>query len=179
MHDELTVTLQEEDFVEAYRPAPPPRRGKVARLLALVVVLLLVTLLIAFPEARLAFKESRLVVGLTGAVLIAAAVLASLLLAAPALRRRGARSTMADHPGMRDPIHYAFDPENFSVRSTYTQACYPWDQLWDWREGKQVILVLPNPRNFYVIPKRGADPALLERLRGYLMRSRKRARADR
>src|SRR3954447_17068811 len=141
MHDELTVTLQEEDFVEAYRPARPRRRAKVARLLALIVVLLLVTLLIGFPEeARVALEESRLIVALTGAVLVAAAVLAALLLAAPTLRRRAARSTLADHPGMRDPMHYAFDPENFSVRTTYTQACYPWAQLWDWREGKQVII---------------------------------------
>src|SRR3954466_10084068 len=108
MHDELTVTLQEEDFVEAYRPARPHRRAKLARLLALIVVLLLVTLLIGFPEARVAFEESRLIVALTEAVLVAATVLATLLLAGPALRRRAARSTLADHPGMRDPMHYAF-----------------------------------------------------------------------
>src|SRR4051812_769915 len=118
MHDELTVTLQEQDFVEAYRPAPPRRRLRLARLLALVVVLLLAALMIGFPEARLAFKESRLIVGLTGAVLVAAALLVALLLVAPALRRRAARSTMTDHPGMRDPMHYSFNPETFSVRST-------------------------------------------------------------
>jgi DNA/RNA-binding domain of Phe-tRNA-synthetase-like protein len=75
---------------------------------------------------------------------------------------------------MRDPIRYAFDAEHFLVNTTYTGACYPWAQLWDWREGERTIIVLPTPRNFYVIAKRGADPAALERLRGYLMQARKR-----
>jgi hypothetical protein len=127
-----------------------------------------------FPEARLAFRESRLIIGLAGAVIVAALILLVLLVASPSLRRRAARSTLADHPGMRDPIHYAFDAEDFSVKTTYTGACYPWAQLWNWREGKRTIIVLPTPRNFYVIPKGGEDPAVLERLRGFLMQARKR-----
>jgi hypothetical protein len=175
MRDELTVTLEEEDFVEAYRPAPRAQgQARVVRLLALLVILLLAALLIAFPEARFAFRESRLIIGLTGAVIVAALLLLVLLVAAPSLRRRAARSTLVDHPGMRDPIHYTFDAEHFSVKTTYTDACYPWAQLWDWREGERTIIVLPTPRNFYVIPKRGVDPAALERLRGYLMQARKR-----
>jgi hypothetical protein len=175
MRDELTITLDEDDFVEAYRPAPRARgQARVVRLLALIVVLLLAGLLIVFPEARLAFRESRLIIGLTGAVMVAAVLLLTLLVASPTLRRRAARSTLVDHPGMRDPIRYAFDAEHFLVNTTYTGACYPWAQLWDWREGERTIIVLPTPRNFYVIAKRGADPAALERLRGYLMQARKR-----
>jgi hypothetical protein len=177
MCDELTVTLEEDDFVEAFRPAPRAHgQARVVQLLALLVIALLAALLMLFPEARLAFRESRLIIGLTGAVIVAAVLLLVLLVASPTLRRRAARSTMADHPGMRDPIHYAFDVQHFSVKTTYTDARYPWSQLWDWREGERTIIVLPTPRNFYVIPKRGADPAALERLRGYLMRARKRQR---
>jgi hypothetical protein len=157
MRDELTVTLTEDDFVEAYRPAPRPRRlARLMMVLALMLVLLIVTLLVRFPEARFAFTESPLIIGLTGAVILAATLVFGLLLAAPALRRRAARSTLADHPGMRDPVHYAFDPDHFSARSTYTEASYPWAQLWDWRESEGVIIVMPTPRNFYVIPKRGS-----------------------
>jgi hypothetical protein len=177
MRDELTVTLEEDDFVEAYRPAPRAAgQARVVRLLALLVVVILAALLILFPEARLAFRESRLIIGLAGAVIVAALLLLVLILAAPTLRRRAARSTLIDHPGMRDPIHYSLEAEHFSVKTTYTDARYPWAQLWDWREGERTIIVLPTPRNFYVIPKRGADPAVLERWRGYLMQARKRAR---
>ena len=86
-----------------------------------------------------------------------------------------ARSTLDHHPGMRDPVDYAFDPEHFTVRSTYSQACYPWNQLWDWRESERVVIVMPTPRNFYVLPKRGMAPAAIDRLRGYLAQARRRA----
>ena len=176
MQDQFDVTLDEADFVEAYRPAP--RRGRVANLallLAVMLALLLAALLIRFPDARMAFNESPLVIGLTGAVILAASLVVGLLIAAPALRRHAARSTLNDHPGMRDPMHYEFDPEQFRVRSTYTEASYPWHQLWDWRESERVLIVFPTPRNFYVIPKRGIDPEVLDRLRGYLSQARKRS----
>ena len=176
MQDELVVTLDEADLVEAYRPAP--RRGRIANLalvLALLLALLLAALLIRFPDARLAFKESPLLLGLTGAVILAASLVVGLLAASRALRRHAARSTLRDHPGMRDPMHYEFDAEQFRVRSTYTQATYPWPQLWDWRESDRVIIVLPTPRNFYVIPKPGIDPEVLDRLRGHLSQARKRS----
>lgn len=175
MQDELSVTLDEEDFIEAYRPTPRPwRQAILVLLLATMLALLIVVLLIRFPEARRTFANSPLLIGLTGAVILAAILVLMLLIAAPALRRRAARSTLNDHPGMRDPIGYAFDPEHFVVRTTYTQARYPWSQLWDWREGERVMVVMPTPRNFYVLPKRGIDPAVLERVRGYLAHARKR-----
>lgn len=180
MEDKLTVTLEEADFVEAYRPAPRPRRlANLVLLLALMLALLIVILLVRFPEARLAFTESPLVIGLAGAVILAAFLVCLLLLAAPALRRRAARSTLDNHPGMRDPVDYTFDAEHFTVRSTYSQACYPWAQLWDWRESERVLIVMPTPRNFYVLPKRGIDPAALERLRGHLAQARRRAAGTR
>jgi hypothetical protein len=175
MRDELIVTLDETDFVEAYRPARRPRRqARLVLVLALMIVLLIAVLLVQFPEARRAFKESSFIIGLTGAVILAIVLLLGLLVAAPALRRRAARSTLHDHPGMRDPVHYEFDSEEFTVRSTYTQARYPWSQLWDWRESERVLIVMPTPRNFYVLPKRGVDHAVLERLRDYLAQARKR-----
>ena len=175
MQDELSLTLDELDFAEAYRPPSRPRRQAILALLIALTAGLLIVLLLSFPEARIAFARSPLIIGLTGVVIFVATALAALLLAAPALRRRAGRSTLDDHPGMRDPIHYAFDAEHFAVRSTYTQARYPWAELWNWRETNRVLLILPTPRNFYVIPKRGVDAAVLERLRGYLAQCRKRA----
>ena len=175
MRDELTVTLEQADFEEAYRPASRPRRqARLLLLLALLLASLIVLLLIRFPDARRAFAGSPLIHGLAGAVVLAAVLVAGLLAAAPALRRRAARGTLNDHPGMRDPIRYAFDAQEFAVSSTYTQAHYPWTELWDWRESDRVIVVMPTPRNFYVLPKRGVDPAVLDRLRGYLAQARKR-----
>lgn len=175
MADVITVQVEEADFIEAYRPAR--RQGRIANLvliLAAMLGLLVVALLIRFPEVRLAFRDSPLVIGLTGAVALAASIVTALLIAAPALRRRAARSTLIDHPGMTEPVTYSFDAEHFSVCSTYTQASYPWAQLWDWRETERVIIVLPTPRNFYVLPKHSADPEALERLRGFLASARKR-----
>ena len=174
MTDELTLTLDELDFAEAYRPPSRPRRQGILALLIALTVGLLIVLLLSFPGARYAFAHSRLIIGLSGVVMFVATVLAALLLAAPALRRRAARNTLNDHPGMRDPIRYAFDPGQFTVRTTYSQAAYPWAQLWDWRETDRVLIVMPTPRNFYVIPKRGVEPAVLERLRRYLAQCRKR-----
>ncbi len=75
---------------------------------------------------------------------------------------------------MRDPVHYTFDQEEFAVRTTYTQARYPWTELWDWRECERTVIILPTPRNFYVLPKRAIDQSARERLRGYLASARKR-----
>lgn len=180
MEDRFTVTLEEADFIEAYRPAPRPRRlSFLLLLLAFMLALLIVVLLVCFPEARSALMESRSVTALAGAVALAATLVVMLLIAAPALRRRAARSTLDEHPGMRDPVDYAFGPEHFTVRSTYARASYPWSQLWDWRESERVLIVMPAPRNFYVLPKRGMDPAAVERLRGYLALVRRRKPAAR
>jgi hypothetical protein len=176
MPDEIIVTLTEGDFVEGYRPAPRPRRlARLMLLLAAALALLIVTLLVRYPDARQALLDSPLTTGLVGAVILCAVLVAALLIAAPALRRKAARSTLATHPGMTDPVHYAFDAQHFEVRTTYTSARYPWPAMWDWRESNDVIIVLPSPRNFYVVPKRGVDDAVLDRLRGYLGRTAKRA----
>jgi hypothetical protein len=180
MPDELTVTFDEEYFVHAYRPARRPKRASsLVLVIAAVVALDLVVLLVLFPDARAAFARSPLLAGLLGAVTLAAVLVAALLVATPPLRRRAARNTLRDFPGMTDPVHYSFDAEHFAVRSTYSQASYPWDQMWDWRETERIILILPTPRNFYVLPKRGVDPAALDRLRTYLTRTRKHAALDR
>lgn len=176
MQDVLCVTLDESDLIDALRPSARPRRlAALLLLLALMLAILILVLLVRYPEAQAAFMHSRSVIALTGAVLLAATLVSALLIAAPALRRRAARSMLNDHPGMCDPIRYAFDAEDFSVRTTYTCANYPWSELWDWRENDRVLIIMPTPRNFYVLPKRNVDPAALERLRGHMSRCRKRA----
>ena len=112
MRDELTVTLDALDFAEAYRPPSRPRRQRILALLIALTVGLLIALLLLFPEARAAFAHSPLIIGLSGVVIFVATLLAMLLLAAPALRRRAGRSTLEHHPGMRDPVHYEFDAEH-------------------------------------------------------------------
>jgi hypothetical protein len=174
--DEVTVTLEEDDFVHAYRPAPrrQPATSIMLTMTALVAIAIVV-LLVSYPEDRSElFATSPLIDGLFGAVVLAAALLAGLLLAVPRLRRRAARNTLRDFPGLADPIHYAFDADGFAARSTYSQARYPWEQLWDWRETERIVLILPTPRNFHVVPKRALEPEALERLRAHLARSRKR-----
>jgi len=178
MEDNFTVILEEDDFVDAFRPAMRPRRmSQLVLLLALALSLLITGLLVRFPESRTALVASPLAMGLVGAVVLAATLVATLLIATPTLRRRAARNTLATHPGLRDPICYAFDAEHFSVQTTYTQAHYPWSELWDWRESERVIIVLPSPRNFYVIPKRGLDPLLITRLKANLAHARNRRRS--
>lgn len=171
--DEFYVTLDEDDLAEAYRPAPRPRRIQALLLvLALMLGLLIAILVSHYPGARSALMESKPIIGLLGAVILAASLVALLLLAAPALRRRAARSTLDHHPGMRDPSRYRLDNEFFDVRSAYTTARYPWQMLWDWRESERVVIIQPTPRHFYVIPKRSVAPDVLDRLRGRLARAR-------
>ena len=166
MQDEFTVTLDEEDLVHAYRPAARPRRkARVLLALAGALALLLIALVVLFPSARLAFARSPLLDGLLGAVILAAGLVAALLIAAPGLRRRAAHNTLRDTPGMAEPIDYAFDDDGLAVRASYSQARYPWEQLWDWRETDRIVLILPSPRNFYVVPKRALDGAALDGLR--------------
>jgi hypothetical protein len=180
MMDEVTVTLNEEDFVHAYRPAPRAKRQSAMLLAgAALVALSILALLATFPDAGLAFAGSPFLDGLLGAVILAAALVTALLLAAPSLRRRAARNTLRDFPGLTDPIRYSFDDEAFAAQSTYSQARYPWERMWDWRETERIVLILPTPRNFYVVPKGALEPAALERLRGHLTRTRKRAGLDR
>ena len=175
MEDSFTVTLEEDDFVDAFRPAARPRRVScLLLLLALALTLVIIALLIRYPAAQAALLTSPVALGLVGAVVLAATLVASLLIAAPALRRRAARNTLATHPGLRDPIAYTFDADHFSVRTTFTEGLYPWAELWDWRESERVVIVLPSPRNFYVVPKRGLDPLLLTRLKMNLARVRRR-----
>lgn len=175
MQDEISVTLDEDDFIEAYRSERRPRRlASLLLLLALMLALLIAALLWRFPEARLSYLASPLLNGLTGAVILAATSVVALIIATPWLRRRAAHSTLEHHPGMRDPVRFTFDQEFFTVYSTYSQARYPWFELWDWRESERVLVVMPTPRNFYVVPKRGVDPTVLDRMRGYLGHARKR-----
>lgn len=174
MQDVLCVTLDEGDLIEALRPPVQPRRlAALLLLLALMLAFLIAALLVRYPEAQAALIHSKPIIALSGAVLLAAMLVSALLIAAPALRRRASRSMLDDHPGMRDPIHYTFDAENFSVRTTYTGASYPWPQLWDWRENDRVLIIMPTPRNFYVLPKRDVDPEALQRLRGHLSQCHK------
>ena len=175
MRYEFSVTLEESDFVEAYRPAPRPRRLSAwLAMLAAVLCLLIGVLLLRFPEARAAIAGSRLIAGLIGAIVLVAGLIAALLAAAPFLRRRAAQGTLDHHPGLRDPVRYSFDDETFAVRTTYVDARYPWEQLWDWREAAGVVIVMPTPRNFYVVPKRALDLAALENLRDRLGAARRR-----
>jgi hypothetical protein len=175
MADEITVTFEEEDFVHAYRPAPrSKRKSSLLKVVLAVIALDLVFIVVLFGQAREAIFDSPLISGLVGAVIVVAALVGGLLLASPWLRRRAARNTLRDFPGMTDPVHYSFDEEGFSARSTYSQARYPWEQMWDWRETDRIVLVLPTPRNFYVVPKRALEGGALDRLRGNLARTRKR-----
>lgn len=172
----FTVTLDEEDLIDVYRPAPRPRRlARLMLLLAFALAALILALLVRFPDARRSFVGSPLINGLAGAVVLAATLVGALLIAAPRLRRRAARSTLDHHPGMRDPIICAFDEESFSVETTRMKATYPWHELWDWRETDRVLIVLPTPRNFYVLPKRQVEDAVLDQLRARLGQCRRKA----
>lgn len=174
MQDEMTVTLEADDIAEAYKPAP---RRKRLRNLVLTLALCLATLsllmLTRVPETRPTVGDDPVTVAMFGVMIFLIIVIVVLLSSARWVRRYVGRSTINDHPGMSDPVHYAFDEEHFAVRGTYTQARYPWNLLWNWRETGRVIIVLPTPRNFYVIPKRGVDELVLERLRKRLKQARK------
>jgi len=174
MQDEITVTLEPDDIAEAYKPTR--RRGRLSVLvlsLAFTLIVLLVTLLIQFPEARPTVRDDPIVVGMIGVIVFLIILVILVLASTRWVRRYVGRSTINDHPGLSEPVHYVFDDAEFAARSTYSQAHYPWNLLWNWRETSRAIIVFPTPRNFYVIPKRAADEAVLDRLRDRLKQARK------
>lgn len=79
------------------------RHARLALLLAVMLALVIPALVVSVPEARRAFTQSPLIIALTGTVAFTAAQVISLLVAASALRRRAARSSLNNHP-MRDPV---------------------------------------------------------------------------
>ena len=174
MQDEITVTLEPDDIGEAYKPPPRRRRlGILILTLAIMLAVLIVTLLVQVPEARPTVRDDPITVAMIGVIVFLTIVIALILGSARWVRRYVGRSTINDHPGMSDPVQYRFDDEQFEARSTYSQAHYPWNLLWNWRETSRAIIVFPTPRNFYVIPKRAADEAVLDRLRDRLKQARK------
>jgi cation transport ATPase len=162
-----TVALDEADLYAAFRLLGQRNRTQARPVLLLAVLLaaVIVALLVLFPEARFAFAHSALLAGLLGVVIFLALVVVLVLAATPALLRRAARRTLIEHPGMADPITYAIGPDTFTIHTVFSQATYPWGGLHGWREDTRIILVLLTRQLFYVVPKRQAEPALLELLR--------------
>jgi len=166
----IEVTLTEPDLVAAYRllGQRSTRQARPAIALAAILAAILVALVVLFPDARAAFGRSPLLAGLLGAVLLAAALLGGLIAALPALRRRAARRTLAEHPGMADPIAYEFDGDGLTIVTSRSRARYGWSELHGWREDEAIVLILLTRQLFYVVPKAQAPEAALGELRALL-----------
>ena len=166
----IEVKLDEADLVAAYRlmGRRNTRQARPAIALATILAAILVALVLLFPEARESFGRSPLLAGLLGAVLLAAALLFALLAALPLLFRRTAKRTLAEHPGLSDPIAYEIGEDALGIQTSRSQARYRWDELHDWREDERIVLILLTRQLFYVVPKAQVEPlalyALLERL---------------
>ena len=166
----FSVTLGEDDFVAAYRliGRRSRRQARPAIALATILAAILVALVVLFPDARAAFGRSPLLAGVLGAVLLAAGLLGALFAAIPALFRRAARRTLAEHPGMADPIAYEVDDAGLGIVTSRSTARYRWDELHGWREGERIVLILLTRQLFYVLPKAQVDPGALDALRARL-----------
>jgi len=170
----VTVRLDEDDLYAAFRllGRRNRRQARPIMLLAGLCAMLIVLLLSAFPDTRFAFFRSPLLSALSGVAIFLFLVLLVVLAAVPRLLRRAARNTMAEHPGMSDPITHTIAPETFGIRTTFSEAGYPWSRLYSWREDERIVLVLLTRQLFYVVPKRQLTPEQLELLRAALQGTR-------
>ena len=116
------------DFIEAY--LPERRQGRIAKLrflLAAMLGLLVAALLIRVPEARLAFRESPLIIDLRrGRTCGKHGDGSHYCSCTPQV---GSPQHSCRPSGLTDPVTYSFDAEHFSVCSTYAQASYPWERI--------------------------------------------------
>jgi len=167
----VTVSLDEDDLHAAFRLLGR-RNRKQARplmLLAILLAMLIVLLLAAFPGARFAFFRSPLLSALSGVAIFLFLFLLIVLAITPRLLRRAARNTLAHHPGMNEPITHTIASQTFGIRTRYSDAAYPWERLHGWREDDRIVLVLLTHQLFYVVPKRMLRPEQLELLRERLL----------
>jgi membrane protein implicated in regulation of membrane protease activity len=169
----IEVRLDEADLVAAYRliGRRNTRQARPAIALATILAAIVVALTAMYPDARAAFGRSPLLAGLLGAVLLAAGLLAALVAALPLLFRRAARHTLAEHPGMADPIAYEIGEDRLGIVTSRSQANYRWDELHGWREDERIVLILLTRQLFYVVPKAQVEPAALDALRARLGRA--------
>ena len=130
----IEVQLDEADLVGAYRlmGRRNTRQARPAIALATILAAILVALVLLFPDARASFGRSPLLAGLLGAGLLAASLLFALLAALPLLFRRAARRTLAEHPGLADPIAYEIGEDRLGIVTSRSQANYRWDELHGW-----------------------------------------------
>ena len=166
----IEVQLEEADLVAAYRlmGRRNTRQARPAIALATILAAILVALVLLFPDARASFGRSPLLSGLLGAVLLAASLLFALLAVLPLLFRRAAKRTLAEHPGLADPIAYEVDDDTVGILTSRSQAQYRWDELHGWREDERIVVILLTRQLFYVVPKAQVEPAALDALRARL-----------
>ena len=120
----IEVQLEEADLVAAYRlmGRRNTRQARPAIALATILSAILVSLVLLFPDARASFGRSPLLAVLRCAVLLAASLLFALLAALPLLFRRAAKRTLAEHPGLADPIAYEVDDDTVGILTSRSQA---------------------------------------------------------
>jgi uncharacterized integral membrane protein len=163
----VTVELEEDDLYAAFRLLGSSRRKKARPviLIALLLFILIVVLVVLFPEARFAYFGSPMMAALSGVAIFLLLVVALILAATRPLLRRAAHNSLHNHPGMSDPITYVIGNDDFTIRTTYGEATYPWGKLHGWREDARIVLILLTRQLFYVVPKHQIEPAPLELLR--------------
>lgn len=172
MTREFEYSLTEADLVSAFRLMG--RRKGSRRIVPLLwigvaVCVVALTFLIGTPERLFA---NPLLTGLAGAAVILFLILVMVLLAVPSMRRRAARSTLADNPNFEGPVQLALDERTFRHGTAYAKAAYPWGKLYGWRADERITIVQPAPQLFFVIPMQVLDEPARALLQAGLAQSR-------
>lgn len=172
MSHSLEYMPSEAELVRAFRLLGRRKgRRKVLPALWLGIALCVILLAVLIGSMDRLFS-SPLLTAMAGAAAILFACLFALLLAAPALRRRAARATLAQNPNFEAPATLELDEDAFRHRARYASAAYPWDKLYGWRADGEVVVVQPTPQQFYVVPRRVLDVTSTAVLEDGLARSR-------
>jgi hypothetical protein len=165
---EFTVTMREEDLYRGFLLNAASRNARPALILVLGVLAMLWVLLMLSTEARKSLVCNAATLMLEGAVLLAAAALATVLLLRKPMLRSLARRTLEQRRELATPVEWSFDEAVLRVVTRFTRSEFPWDALRGWREDETTLLVYLGDQLFHGVPKHQVEAAQVAALRAAL-----------
>jgi len=154
---EFTVSLREEDLYRGFLLNAHNRKLRPVMVAALALTIVLAALLTLSPETRYAMSCSALTLMLLGAIALAAALLALVLLVRKPILRSMARRTLEQRRELATPVRWAFDDEALRIETRFTRSQFPWDAIAGWREDEHVLMVYLSDQLFHAAPKNQID----------------------
>ncbi len=137
---EAEFTISEDDYAHAVRLGSPLARWRIA-----VLVLMGLGLMGGAVVAPPPWREASLL----GLLVLLAVVAVSRLILVNTMARRSYRRYKA----MQQPVRAEFTEEGLAMRSGDGQGLLRWQNMLQWRQDDELILIYLAPRLFHIVPK--------------------------